>query len=185
MTIELDRYSNRNPRKFKRLLWELAWMFLFRPAPRWCLNAWRRTLLRLFGAKIGKGVRIDPSARVWQPWKLSVGNNAWIGPRAEIYSVDSIAIGANAVVSESAFLCTASHDITSRTFDLKTRPLGVGDCAWICARAIVLPGADVGEGALVAAGSVVVKSVEPWTVVGGNPARFIKRRIVDETSQVS
>lgn len=174
--MDLSEYRNRNRHKLRRLGWEVVWRLFFRTTPRWCLNGWRRFLLRLFGAKIGKGVRIQGSAKIWQPWRLAIGDNAWIDGGVNLYSVDGIIIGANAVVSEGAFVCTATHDISKETFDLETRPVAIGDSAWICARAIVMPGVSVGEGAVVAAGAVAAKDVEPWSVVGGNPAKFIKRR---------
>lgn len=176
MGMDLSKYSNKNPNKLTRLLWEVVWLLLFRPTPRWCLNCWRRFLLRLFGARIGRGVRIQGSARVWQPWRLSIGDYSWIDGRVSLYSADSITIGANAVISEGAFVCTASHDVGSATFDLVTKPIAIGDCAWIAARSIVLPGVTVGEGAVIAAGAVVTKDVPAWSIVAGNPAKFIKRR---------
>lgn len=180
MGMDLSKYSNKNPNKFKRLFWELTWIMFFRPTPRWLLNSWRCFLLRLFGAKIGRGVRIRSSAKFWQPWKFSIGDFSWIDESVSVYSVDRIIIGANAVVSEGAFICTASHDVASETFNLATKPITIGDGAWVASRAIVLPGVTIGEGAVVAAGAVVTKDVEPWTVVGGNPAKFIKKRMLTE-----
>ena len=180
MQVDLTRYVNRHGgrNKFKRLVWELAWLFLVRPTPRWCLNGWRCALLRAFGAKIGKGVRIQGGARVWQPWRLTIGENSWVDGGVKLYSVDEITIGKNAVVSEGAFVCTATHDIASSVFALKTAPVEIGDSAWVCARAIILPGVKVGEGAVVGAGAVVTREVEPWTVVGGNPAAKLRERRV-------
>lgn len=176
ITVRLAKYRNRNQGKFRRLVWEIVWAILFRPTPRWCMNRWRCFLLRLFGAKVGRGVRIQGSSRVWQPWKLTIGADSWIDGNVSLYSVDTIDIGANAVVSDGAFVCTASHDISSNVFDLITKPIAIGDSAWISARAIILPGVNVGEGAVVAAGAVVTKDVEPWHVVGGNPAKTIRCR---------
>lgn len=78
MKIDLSKYQNRNPNKLKRLIWEIVWAVMFRPTPRWCLNGWRCFLLRAFGAKIAAGVRIQGGAEVWQPWKLTIGENSWI-----------------------------------------------------------------------------------------------------------
>ena len=181
MKIELSKYSNQNTHRLKRFLWELIWLFLFRPTPRWCLNGWRCWLLRLFGAKIGKNVRIQGSAKIWQPWKLIIDDYSWIDGGVSLYSVDDIVIGSNVVVSESAFICTASHDIHSPVFELITKPIFIQNYAWICARATVLMGATVGEGSVVAAGAVVTKSIESWTVVGGNPAKIISRCITQKT----
>lgn len=178
MKVDLTRYQNRHGQKLKRLVWEVVWLLLFRPTPRWCLNGWRRCLLRVFGARLEKGVRIQGRARCWQPWRLSVGAGSWIDAEVNLYAVDEIRIGSNAVISAEAFLCTASHDITSSTYALKTAPIHVGDMAWIGARAIVLPGTMIGTGAVVAAGSVVTHDVPDWTVVAGNPAHEIKKRVV-------
>ena len=133
-------------------------------------------MLRAFGARIGKGVRIHGGARVWQPWRLAIGENSWIDGGVLLYCVDDIKIGANTVISEGAFICTASHDIGSEIFNLETSPIEIGDAAWVCSRTIVLPGVKIGEGAVVAAGSVVTKDVQPWTVVAGNPAKGIGKR---------
>lgn len=176
MKIDLSKYQNRNPNKLKRLCWEIVYATLFRPTPRWCLNGWRVRLLKLFGAKIAAGVRIQGGAEIWQPWKLTIGENSWIDGGVKLYSVDEIKIGANAVISEGAYICTASHDIRSEAFELVTKPIEIGDSAWIAARAIVLPGRKVGEGAVVAAGAVVTRDVEPDNVVAGNPARVIGKR---------
>ena len=178
MGVELGRYSNRHggKNKLRRLVWEVVWAVLFRPTPRWCLNGWRCFLLCFFGARIGKCVRVQGGAKVWQPWRLTIGDNSWVDGGVSLYCVDYIRIGANAVISDGAFICTATHDISSETFELKTSPVTIGDSAWICAKATVLPGVTVGEGAIVAAGSVVSKDVESWTVIGGNPAKFIKKR---------
>lgn len=177
MLINLARYPNRNPNKLKRLIWEIAWPLCCGWTPRWCLNGWRVAILRLFGAKIARGVKIQGGASIWQPWKLTIGENSWIDSGVKLYSVDQITIGANAVVSEGAFICTASHDVRSETFELVTKPITIGDMAWVCARAIVLPGVTVGEGAVVAAGAVVTKPVAPWMIVGGNPAKMIGERV--------
>ena len=183
MIVELSRYANRNTHKFKRLLWEFVWAVLFRPTPRWCLNGWRCWLLRMFGAKIGEGVRIQGTAKVWQPWKLTIGDNSWIDGNVSLYSVDQITIGSNAVISEGAFVCTASHDIHSPVFALITKPIVIQDSAWVCSRAIVLMGVTIGEGSVVAAGALVTKDTEPWTIVGGNPAKVIGKREI--TSSIS
>jgi len=178
MKIDLSQYENRHGQKLKRLVWECVWTCLYHPTPRWCLNGWRRFLLKIFGAKIAVGVRIQGGAKCWQPWQLEVGENAWIDGGVNLYSVDRLTIGAHAVVSTGAFLCTASHDPSSPVFELKTAPIAIGDMVWVGANAFVMPGVTIGEGAVVGACSVVTKDVAPWTVVAGNPAKFVKRREV-------
>ena len=176
--IDLLQYRNTHTRKSKavRLLWEICWLLLFRPTPRWCLNRWRCFLLRLFGAKIGRNVRIQGSARIWMPQNIRIGDNSWIDGNVNLYSVDEITIGDNSVISEGAFLCTATHDTSSPGFQLVTHPIAIGNNIWIAARAIVLPGIVVRDGAVIGAGSVVTKDVALSTTVVGNPARQIEKR---------
>lgn len=162
--------------KLSRLVWGVFSLATFRLLPGPLFRYWRSAVLRLWGAKIGKRCAIAATAKIWAPWNLEVGDYVAIGPRAEIYDVDKVVIGSNITVSQDAYLCTASHDISQLKNPLVTKPIVLGDSTWVAARAIVLSGVTIGEGAVVAAGAVVAKDVEPWTVVGGNPAKFIKRR---------
>ena len=159
----------------RRALWCMTWTLLFRPSPRIAF-AWRRGLLRLFGAQIGAGAHVYPTCRIWAPWHLRIYEHGCLGDYVDCYSVDRIVVGPHAVVSQYAFLCTASHDIQDPAFPLVTRPISIGARVWIGAGAYVGPGITLGEGAVAAARAVVVKDVPPWTVVGGNPAQFIKHR---------
>ena len=183
MKLDLSRYQNRHPMKGKivRAMWNMVWLFLFRPTPRGILYGWRRSLLRCFGARIGKGVHVLPSCRIWQPWKLTMGDYSCLSEQVDCYSVDQITIGAHAVVSQGAFLCSASHDITSPIMELAYKPIVIESQAWVAAKAFVGPGVMIGEGAVVGACAVVTRNVEPWTVVAGNPARVIKKRVIRET----
>lgn len=180
MKVDLSQFANPYSKKtkFGRLLWGMVWGVMAAFTPRWMLRGWRRMLVRIFGGEIGEGVRINGSARIWQPWNLSIGKGSWIDENVSLYSVDKIRIGSNVVVSEGAFICTASHNTASPSFSLKTAPIEIHDNAWICARAIILPGVIVGEGAVIAAGAVVVHNVPAWSVVGGNPAVVVRPRIV-------
>ena len=179
MKVDLKNYRNEHGfgNKVARFAWDLVWLLLFRPTPRVALfSRWRVLLLKLFGAKVAWSVNVLPSCRIWQPWRLTIGENSWIDGDVNLYSVDEIRIGHDAVVSDGAYVCTASHDLASETFALTTAPVEIGDCAWVCARAIVLPGVKVGAGAVIAAGAVATKDVAQRTEVGGVPAKFIKQR---------
>ncbi|MEK7765810.1 MAG: putative colanic acid biosynthesis acetyltransferase [bacterium] len=159
----------------RRLLWELVWAVAFRPTPV-PLFGWRRFLLRLFGARIGRGSHVYPSVRIWAPWNLTMGDRSCLGRWVDCYSVERIILGDDATVSQYSFLCSASHDIQDKELRLVASPIGIGSHAWVAADAFVGPGVTIGEGAVVGARACVFKSVAPWTVVGGNPARFLKRR---------
>jgi len=165
--------------KLARVWWATCWWTLFRVSPR-ILFRWRVLLLRCFGADVSWHSRVDPTARIWAPWNLSLADNASIGHHADIYNVARIRVAAGATVSQYSFLCSASHDITDPAMRLTAKPITVGPSAWVCARAFVGPGVTVGEGAVVAACGVAVRDAPPWTVVGGNPAREIGKREIKE-----
>ena len=109
-----------------------------------------------------------------------MGEYSCLASGVDCYNVDKVTVGANATVSQGAYLCTASHDITNPLNPLITAPIVIEDQAWIGAKAFVGMGVTIGQGAVVGATASVFKDVEPWTVVGGNPARFIKKRIIKE-----
>ena len=161
--------------KIGRVLWGVVWCLLFRPSPKIMLG-WRRLLLRVFGARVGKGAKIMPSTRIWAPWHLVLGEEACLSHDVDCYSVAQVNVGAHATVSQRAFLCTATHDIQDPHMKLITAPVTIGDGAWICAGAYIAPGLTVGEGAVAGARAVVTRSVDAWTIVAGNPARPIGKR---------
>ena len=159
--------------RLARGLWQLSWLLLARWTPR-PLHAWRVLLLRMWGARIGAGCLVYADAVIWAPWQLTMSEGAAIGDQAEIYNVAPIALGVRAVVSQKAFLCSASHDHRREDFPLTSAPITLGDRAWVAARAIVLPGITLGAGAVVGAGSVVTRDVAPGCTVAGNPARVVR-----------
>jgi putative colanic acid biosynthesis acetyltransferase WcaF len=133
-------------------------------------------LLRFFGAQVGPAVHAYSSARIWAPWNLVMEAGSCLGPGVNCYSVDRIVLGPNTVVSQRAFICTASHDYRSPGFPLTTAPVEIGENAWIAAEAFVGPGVTVGAGAVVGARAVAVRDVPPGAVVVGNPARVVANR---------
>lgn len=135
-------------------------------------------MLRLFGMKMGERCMVNSSAKIWAPWNVQLGKYVAIGAKAQIYSVDRITIGDKITISQGAYLCTASHDIRHINKPLIHAPITLGSFSWVCADAFVSMGVTIGEGAVVGARAAVFKDVEPWSVVGGNPAQFIKKREV-------
>lgn len=166
-------HSFRN--RLGRVLWTIVWITLYRSSPR-PAHLWRRFLLRLFGARLGRGVHPYPAARIWAPWNLQMGDHSSLADYVDCYCVDRIVLGAYAVVSQYSYLCTASHDYNDARFPLVTAPITIGSHAWICADVYVAPGATIGEGAVVGARASVFHEVPPWTVAVGSPARPIKSR---------
>jgi len=131
--------------------------------------------LRAFGAKVGKGVVIRSRVEISFPWRLELGDFVWIGNDVTLLSLAAIRIGSHCCLSQRAFLCSGSHDFRKTTFDLVVNPIVVNDGCWIAANSFVAPGVTFGSGSMCAAYSVVVKDVEPMTIVGGNPAKLINR----------
>lgn len=180
---DLSKFRSEFPlsHKLLRAAWGVVWAVLFRPSPRICF-AWRRGLLRLFGARIGRGVRVYGSARIFYPPNLEMGDHAVLGPDTDCYCVGPVRIGAGAMVSQYAYLCGATHDYRYARLPLVAGAIVIGDKAWVCADAFIGPGVTVGEGAVVGARSGVYKDVADWTVVAGNPARKIKDRVMVDGS---
>ena len=137
---------------------------------------WKRSLLRMFGAKVHPTAQVYSSARIYYPANLTMEAYSCLADGVECYNVAPVTVGAHSTISQGTLLCTASHDITDSHHRLVTAPIVVEDQVWIGARAYIGMGVVVRQGAVVGATASVYKTVEPWTVVGGNPARFIKKR---------
>lgn len=180
--IDLSKYHNALGRKHQiiRLVWGIVWTLFARPLPNSVGSAWKRFLLRSFGAKIADTAVVYSSAKVYYPANLTMDTYACIASAVDCYNVAPVHVGANATVSQGAYLCTASHDITDPLHHLITAPIDIKDQAWVAADAFVGMGVTVGQGAVVGARAAVFKDVEPWTVVGGNPAKFLKKRIIND-----
>lgn len=171
--VKIENYAEVQPHRLKRIIWYVINITIFP-----CLGCRGRCfLLRCFGAQIER-LLIYRSARVYAPWNLKVGDWTCIGPRVEIYNKDRVEIGSGVVISQDVYLCTASHDVTSSSMLLVTHPIVIRDQAWVAAKATVLPGVIVGEGGVIGACSVVTKDVSNWSVVAGNPARVVKKRVI-------
>lgn len=158
-----------------RALWAFVYLLMFRPSPR-PFHAWRRWLLRIFGASIGKGARVYPSVKIWAPWNLTLRDRACLGYYVDCYNCGTITLEEDALVSQYTILCTGTHDYQLRHFPLITGSIVIRKNAWVCADAYIAPGVTVGEGAIVGARSSVFADVPAWVVVGGNPAKVIKQR---------
>lgn len=161
-----------------RLLWGIVYVTAFKPTPRCLFHKWRSNLLRLFGAKVGIGCKISPTAKFYLPSKLTLGHYVAIGDNVNCYCMDKILIGSKVAISADSFLCTGTHDISSLSRPLITMPIVINDHCWICAGVFVGPGVTIGTGSVVGAFSVVVRDIPNWSVFAGNPAIFRKHRFV-------
>jgi putative colanic acid biosynthesis acetyltransferase WcaF len=161
--------------RLRRLNWNICWALLYRTSPR-PLHSWRAFLLRLFGAQMGPDCHFYPRSKVWAPWNLICANQVTAGDGAEIYNPAPVTLGSHAILSQDAYVCAATHDYDNPAFPLIAYAMNIGAYAWICARASVAPGVNVGEGAVLGLGSVATRNLDPWTVYAGVPAIKVKDR---------
>lgn len=166
--------------KIKRALWYITWFMLIKPLPRYGCFRWINFVYRLFNAKIGYKSGIHPSAKVFMPWLLDIGDFSVVGSFVTIYNTSMIGIEDECVISEAAYLCTSSHDIYNYKNLQIDKEICLKSKSWIATQAFLGMGVTIGEGAVVGARAAVFKDVEPWTVVGGNPAKVLKKRIINE-----
>jgi putative colanic acid biosynthesis acetyltransferase WcaF len=137
---------------------------------------WRAYLLRLFGANIGKGVLIRPSAKITYPWKLTIGENSWVGDNVVLYTLGEIKIGNNTIISQHSYLCTGTHNYDSELFDIIQIPIIIGDSCWLATDVFIAPGITIGNECIIGARSSVYKSFPDKSICHGNPAKFIRYR---------
>ncbi|MCW6053550.1 hormogonium polysaccharide biosynthesis acetyltransferase HpsU [Lyngbya sp. CCAP 1446/10] len=183
--VDLRRYDQS---KFDRgrpgwliLLWWFVQAIAFPLTPHPC-NSIRSGLLRLFGAKIGRGAVIRPTARFTYPWKIEIGDYSWIGDDVVLYSLERIAIGKHCVISQKSYLCTGTHDPQDPAFGLITASVIINHGVWIAADCFIGPGVEIGANALIGARSSVFKNMPAGFVCTGNPCRPRYQREINQSS---
>ncbi|MGV8095619.1 MAG: hypothetical protein AB2L24_27535 [Mangrovibacterium sp.] len=180
--IDLSKYRNHFSvwNKMGRMIWNITWLILFRPFFPGVFGRWRIFLLKCFGARLEWTSSVYSTTKIWAPWNLEMGAYACLGPYVDCYNQGKITIKAHTTISQKSYLCASSHDISDPLNTLIVAPIIIEDQAWVAADAFIGPGVHIGQGAVIGARSAVFSKVEPWTVVGGNPARFIKPRIIKD-----
>ncbi|HEY3988384.1 MAG TPA: putative colanic acid biosynthesis acetyltransferase [Acidobacteriaceae bacterium] len=161
--------------RMRRFAWNIVRTLLYRPSPR-PFHGWRALLLCAFGAKMGPHCHFYPRSKVWAPWNLICADQVTAADGAEIYNPSPVTLGSHAILSQDSYLCGATHDHDDPAFPLLAYAMEVGAYAWVCARASVAPGVNLGEGAVLGLGSVATRDLEPWTVYAGVPAVKVKAR---------
>jgi putative colanic acid biosynthesis acetyltransferase WcaF len=165
--------------KIKSKIWSIVNVTLFKYSPFFC-RKWRVFLVRVFGGDVHLSCSLNRLSRIDHPWNLKMDRLSSIGEKSWIYCLDSVSIGEKSCIGKEVYLLTGSHIIDSNNFELITSPIFIGNCVWVSTKSIVLPSVKIENFSVIAAGSVVVKNVETYSVVGGNPAKFIKKRIINE-----
>lgn len=183
--VDISKYENKLSirNKLGRLLWNITSFFLFKPFSLNLFNSWRIFLLRCFGAELHSTAHVYSTVDIWAPWNLKMKPYSCLGPKVDCYNTAMITIGAHTTISQKTYLCAASHDITSPSLPLVTSPIIIEDQVWVAADSFIGMGVKIEQGAVVGARASVFKNVESWTVVGGNPAQFIKKREIKEKMQ--
>lgn len=179
--VDLGTFSSSNFDKGAGFIKQTLWYFVNALFVRASWNPFmgiKIALLRMFGAKIGKGLVIKNNIIIKYPWKLVVGDNCWLGEGCWIDNLDQITIGNNVCVSQGALLLTGNHDYTLSTFDYRNAPIVIMDGAWIGAKTTVCPGVTVHQNAILTVGSIATKDLEENTIYRGNPAIKIRERII-------
>ena len=163
--------------KFKLVLWYFVNALFVRASwnPFMGLKIW---LLRMFGAKIGKGLVIKNNVIIKFPWKLTIGDYVWLGENSWIDNLDYVTIGNNVCISQGALLITGNHDYTKVDFPYRNAPIVIEDGAWIGAKAIVAPGIRLASHSILTLGTVMTKDTELYGIYQGNPGTKIKERII-------
>jgi putative colanic acid biosynthesis acetyltransferase WcaF len=177
--MDLKNFENSDFTRGASRLREMAWLLISAltvagPIPG---SRWRASLLRAFGAKIAKGVVLKPRVQVKFPWRLEIDDNAWIGEGAWIDNLALVRIGRDCCISQGAYLGTGNHDWTSPSFDLVTSPIILEDQCWVGARATVVPGTYIEQGAVLGMGAVGAGRLKGWTIYSaGRAFEFGARR---------
>lgn len=183
-TFDSKDFERGRPRLVEACWLAISWLFVESWVPGTALRAF---WLRLFGARVGRGVNLKPRLRVKFPWRLEVGDHCWLGEGVWIDNLAPVILGENCCVSQGAYLCTGSHDWSRNDFALKTEPIALHGQCWVGAKAVVGPGVTLGRGAVLGLGSVAMADLDPWSIYLGNPAAFVRARPVvsDETASDS
>jgi putative colanic acid biosynthesis acetyltransferase WcaF len=180
--VDLSKYNNEwfNPggSAIKRTIWFFINGLVF-INPLVPINGLKIWLLRLFGARIGKGVVIKPNVNIKYPWLLTIGNHVWIGEKVWIDSLAPIIIHDHVTLSQGAMLLTGSHNYKAETFDLLVNKIILEEGVWIGAQAVVCPGVICYSHSILAVGSVATKNLDPYFVYQGNPAEKKRERIIN------
>lgn len=177
--VDLSQPDNSLYDKGRSLFAQTLWYFVGCPIVRsyWIpISRVKVGILRLFGARVGRGAYIKPGVRVKFPWYLAIGDHCWIGEDVWIDNLCSVTIGSHVCVSQGAYLCTGNHDWKSSNMKLFRRPIELGDGSWVGARAVICPGTTLGVGAIVTAGSVAGGPIPAYQIWAGNPAAHVRDR---------
>ena len=176
-----DAYSSPWDKKEAIMIrvWEVVWTFFVRWLPKPCYR-WHVWLLKRFGCQIHGHVFIAPSCRIYAPWLLEIGCNSCLGSRSEVYNLGPVVIGERTTVAQHVYLCNGTHDFSTHVMPLLVGNMKIGNDVFIGAKAMILPGLQIADGCIVGGGAVLVKDTIKYGIYAGNPAKYIKQRVIND-----
>ena len=177
--MRLDLYHNQGYSSGASLFQQALWLFIgdILVQTSWLpFRSVKVAILRLFGAKIGRGVNVKPGVKIKFPWRLIVGDYVWLGENVWIDNLATVTIESHVCISQGAYLCTGNHDWSDQQFGLKIGEIYLQEGCWIGAKTAIAPNVVVGRGAILTLGSTALRSLEPMMIYTGNPAQAIKAR---------
>jgi putative colanic acid biosynthesis acetyltransferase WcaF len=181
-TVDLSRFNNADFPKGAGALKMTLWYFtnaLFFLNPLFPFRSVKPGLLRLFGARVGRGVVIHPGVNIKYPWKLVIGDHTWIGQRTWLDNIDRLTIGDHVVISQGAMIIQGSHNYKQVTYPTMSAPVVLENGSWVGAGAMVMLGVTLKSHSVLAAGSVATKDLEPYTIYQGVPAVPVRERVIE------
>jgi putative colanic acid biosynthesis acetyltransferase WcaF len=181
--VDLSQFSSQSFDKGAGIYKIILWYFVNALIVRASWNPFigiKIRLLKMFGAKIGKGLVIKNNVCIKFPWKLTICNNVWLGENCWIDNIDNVIIGNNVCISQGALLITGNHDYTKVDFPYRNAPIVIEDGAWIGAKSVVAPGVKIATHSILTLGTVMTKDTEPYGIYAGMPAVKIRQRKIEE-----
>nr|WP_083967098.1 putative colanic acid biosynthesis acetyltransferase [Methylosinus sp. R-45379] len=166
-------FSLRN--RLYRGAWKIVWLLLASWTPNF-MGPWRKLLLEIFGARMGKSADVRATARVWSPENLIMSDHTLIADGVDVYNMAIIELHEWAIVSQRTTLCAGTHNYSDLNMQLVAKPIRIESRCWVCAEAFVGPGVTIKQGAVLGARAVAFRDLEPWSVYSGNPAVLLKGR---------
>lgn len=164
--------------RLKVFIWFFINYYVFDSSFPWPYSL-KRMLLRMFGAKVGKGLVIKTKVRIKNPWRLMIGDHCWIGESVWIDNLENVEIGSHVSLSQGAMLLTGNHDFTASDFPYRLGKIRLEDGVWIGAKAVVCPGVVCGSHAILTVNSVASQNLDAWSIYRGNPATYVKQRVIN------
>lgn len=183
--VDLSRFDNSHYKVGAGVIKYTLWYFvnaLFFINPCFPFRAPKPWILRLFGAKVGKGVVIHPRVNIKFPWKLTIGNHCWIGQCAWLDNIDQLTLEDNVVISQGAMIIMGSHDYKKVDYPTIHKPVVLEEGSWVGAGAMVLLGVRLKTHSVLAASSVATTDLEPYMIYRGNPARPARERVIEDAA---